>query len=265
MGDLSGGKSLPGFLSTHPLSSERIQNVRGMLKPGDQALARKPEAYLRAVENMVYGEDPRQGFVEGAAFHHPQMRIEFAIPSGWKVDNTPSQVTLVSGDQNGGLILQAEKSTDNPEDFGRKKAAEISSSGGRLLGEDRTTINGLACFEQAYTITPENQAPVRLGRSYIKKGDWIYVFSALSPAESFQKYEPDFRRVVGSFREMTNASLLSRAPKRLALVKANGSDSLRAILKQAGLAEASWPTFAIMNGLDLQAVPPAGRLVKVAK
>lgn len=265
LGDLSGGRSLPGFLSTHPLSSERIKNVQAMLKPEDRALARKPEAYLRAVENMIYGDDPRQGFVEGSAFHHPQMRIEFAVPSGWKVDNTPSRVTLVSGDQNGGLIFQAEKSADSPEDFGRKKAADISNSGGQLLGENRTTINGLACFEQTYTVTQENQAPVRLGRSYIKKGEWIFVVSALSSAEGFQKYEPDFRRVVGSFREMTDTSLLNRAPKRLALVKANGSDSLQTIFKRAGLAEAAWPPFAIMNGLDLNAVPPSGKLVKVAK
>ncbi len=265
MGDLSGGRSLPGFLSTHPLSSERIRNVQAMLKPEDQTLDRKPEAYLRAVENVVYGDDPRQGYVEGSAFYHPGLRFEFAVPSGWKVDNTPARVTLVSSDQSGGLILQAEKSTDNLEDYARKKAAEISGSGGQLQGEKRTMINGLSCIEQAFTLTQENQAPVRMRWSYLRKGEFFYVFLAMSSEEGFQKYEADFRRVVGSFRELTSASFINRAPKRLALVKANGSDSLQAIFKRAGLAEAAWPPFAVMNGLDLGAVPPAGKLVKIVR
>ena len=117
MGDLAGGHNLPGFLSTHPLSSERIQNVKAMLKPEDLALARKPEAYLHTIEDLIYGDDPRQGFVEGSAFYHPGLRFEFTVPSGWKVDNTPARVTLVSGDQDGGLILQAEKNADNLEDY----------------------------------------------------------------------------------------------------------------------------------------------------
>ena len=265
MGDLSGGRSLPGFLSTHPLSSERIKNVQEMLKPEDQTLARKPEAYLHTVENVIYGDDPRQGYVEGSAFYHPLLRFEFAVPSGWKVDNTPARVTLVSSDQSGGLILQAEKSTDNLEDYARKKATEISGSGGQLQGEKRTMINGLSCIEQAFTLTQENQAPVRMRWSYLRKGELFYVFLAMSSEQGFQKYEADFRRVVGSFRELTTPSFINRAPKRLALVKANGSDTLQGIFKKAGMPDAAGAPFAIMNGLDLKAVPPAGNLVKVVK
>src|SRR5512136_539077 len=105
MGDLSGGRSLPGFLSTHPVTADRIQHVQTMLQPGDQALARRPEPYLQSVQNIVYGDDPRQGYVENGVFYHPTMRFQFAVPSGWTVNNTPGSVTLVAADQNGGLIL----------------------------------------------------------------------------------------------------------------------------------------------------------------
>ena len=60
MGDLSGGQSLPGFLSTHPLTGERIQNVRKLLADTDAGLEVRAEPYLRKVDDMVYGEDPRQ-------------------------------------------------------------------------------------------------------------------------------------------------------------------------------------------------------------
>jgi len=263
MGDLSGGRSLPGFLSTHPLSSERIKNVQSMLKPEDQTLARKPEAYLRTVENMIFGDDPRQGYVEGSAFYHPLLRFQFNVPSGWKVDNTPAQVTLVAADQGGGVILQGGETSDNPEDFGRKQAAEITNSGGRLLGENRTTINGLTCYEQAYAIPQENQGPIRMRRSYLKKDDWIYIFSAMSSEQGYPKYETDFRRIVNSFRQLNDPRFINRAPKRLGLVTANGTDTLEGIFKKRGMPEDAGPSFAIMNGMELKAVPKEGQLIKV--
>jgi predicted Zn-dependent protease len=265
MGDLSGGSSLPGFLSTHPLTPDRIAHVKTMLQPGDTSLARKPEAYLRTVENVVFGEDPRQGYVEHAVFYHPVLRFQFAVPSGWTVNNTPANVTLVSADQNAGIILQGGKTTDSAEEFAKKQATEITGSGGKLLNESRSTLNGLACFEQAYTITQEDQSTVRMRLSCLKKGDYVYAFQAISAAESYGKYESFFKATVSSFKELTDASKINRSPVRLALVKANGSETLQAILKRAGVPEKSWPQFAIMNGLELTAVPAAGQLIKAVK
>ncbi len=265
MGDLSGGGSLPGFLSTHPLTSDRIAHVQAMLKPEDRSLVRGPEAYLRQVDDLVYGEDPRQGYVENGIFYHPVLRFQFAVPAGWKVENTPARVLLLASDENGGVILQGGKTADTAEEYARKQAAGIAQAGGKLLGENRRTVNGLSCFEQAYAITPENAAPVRMSLSCLKKGDWVYAFQAISPEASAQRYEPDFQRVVGSFKDLADASKIGRSPQRLALVKADGRDTLQAIFKRAGMPESSWPRFAVWNGMEAAAVPPAGKLVKVFK
>ncbi|NTV80982.1 MAG: M48 family metalloprotease, partial [Candidatus Aminicenantes bacterium] len=262
-GDASGSSSLPGFLSTHPVTSDRIAHVETMLKPEDQKLARRPEAYLQTIQNVVIGEDPRQGYVENGIFYHPGLRFQFAVPSGWTVNNMASQVVLVAADQNGGVIMQGGKTTDSAEEFAKKQAAQITRSGGTLLGENRTTVNGLACYEQAYQITQENEAPIRMSLSCLKKGDWVYAFQAVSSVDGFSKYSPDFRRIVTSFRDLTDASKIDRSPKRLALVKANGRDTLQAIFKQAGMPEKSWPQFAVWNALEVTAVPAAGKLVKI--
>lgn len=101
--------------------------------------------------------------------------------------------------------------------------------------------------------------------SCVKKGDYVYAFQAISPADGFAKHDPSFRSVVGSFRDLTDASKINRAPKRLALVRANGTETLQAILKRSGVTEKAWPTFAVMNGLELTAVPAAGALIKTVK
>jgi predicted Zn-dependent protease len=266
MGDLSGGRSsLPGFLSTHPLTADRIAHVQTLLRPEDGSLARRPEAYLQKVQNIVYGEDPRQGYVENGVFYHPILRFRFVIPSGWKVENMPSQVTLVAPDQAAGVILQGGKSAGTAEEFARRQGAEITGSGGTLLGESRTTVNGLACFEQAFQIPQDNQEAVRMNLSCLKKDDWVYAFQAISSVNGFAKYQADFRRVVTSFQNLTDASKINRSPKRLILVKANGRDTLRTILQGSGLDEASGPQFAVMNAMELAAVPAAGRLIKTIR
>ena len=148
MGDMSGGSSLPGFLSTHPLTADRIANVQAMLQPQDASLARRPEAYLRTVEDVVYGEDPRQGYVENSVFYHPGLRFQFAVPSGWTVENTPGSVTLVAADQSAGVVMRGGKSTDSPQEYARKAAETITQSGGKLVEEKSATFNGLAGYEQ---------------------------------------------------------------------------------------------------------------------
>jgi hypothetical protein len=51
----------------------------------------------------------------------------------------------------------------------------------------------------------------------------------------------------------------------MSLAEANVSDTLQAIFKKTGVAEKSRPQLAIINGLELTAVPAAGWLVKTVK
>ncbi len=263
MGDLSGGQSLPGFLSTHPLTAERIQNAKNMMEPGDASLAKRPETYLKKVENMVYGEDPQQGFVEGGVFYHPLMKFQFSVPSSWKLQNMPTQVSVMSQDGNGAMLLQAEKSQENLRDFARRKAAEFKD--GQLQGERSITVNGLSGFEHSFTIPQADNLTLSLRQSFIRKGDLIYTFSALSSAQNFSQYDNTFQGISGSFRQLTDTTKLNRAPKRLNLVQANGSQTLQEIFKREGMPETSWPTFAIMNGLEVKSVPPRGRWIKIVR
>jgi predicted Zn-dependent protease len=266
LGDLSGGgSSMPGFLSTHPLTADRIAHVRDLLRTSDAALARNPNDYLFKIENLVYGEDPRQGFVENGVFYHPTLRFQFAVPAGWTVENMPTQVQLVAADKNGGVILQAGQFSDTAKDYLKRQAAEITQSGGKALDENQTTVNGLACYEQAFSIPQKNADPVHMTLSCVKKGNWVYTFRALSAARGYANYEPDFRRVVTSFKELTDATKIGRPPRRLVLIKGNGTDSLQSILKKVGTPESSWRPLAILNGLELTDVPAPGRLVKTVK
>lgn len=263
LGDLSGGQSLPGFLSTHPLTKERIQNTENMLLETDQQLKIDQNVYLAAVDNMVYGQDPRQGYVEKNAFYHPQMRFSFTFPEEWNVQNTPARVMLASKDGRAAVVLQAEKSAENLKDYAHNKASQIE--GGRFLNESSFKINGLASYHQTYDVTQQDKDDLRIRLSFIKKNEFIYTFVSLSTKNDFNKFDGSFQSIVASFQELRDTKYLNRKPMRIRLVKANGRESLQSMFQKAGMAEDLWPNFAIMNGMELDAVPKNGQNIKIVR
>jgi predicted Zn-dependent protease len=263
LGDLSGGRTLPGFLSTHPLTGERIQNIKLTLLDSDRTLAVKEPIYLRQVEGLVYGDDPRQGFVENGVFYHPELAFSFAVPSGWKVENTPTRVTLLAKDEKAAILVQAEKTQADLRDLARKKAGEIQ--GARFLAEDHLSVPGLASYHEVYDVSQQDGGTARLRLSLVKKGAFVYTFVALASPANFPTFDPYFRRTTQSFQELRDPAYLRRLPLRVAVIEADGRRSLREIFASAGLKNELWPPFAIMNGFELAAIPSSGRLIKVAR
>lgn len=263
LGDLSKGHRLPGFLSTHPLTSERIEKTRGMVLAGDAQLDVKRMDYIQRLDNMIYGEDPRQGFVEGQAFYHPLLRFSFSFPSGWDIENSPAQVILTAEDGNAAVILQAEKSSESVRAYGQKMAESIE--GRRFLDERDMTINGMESYIQYFDVTQEETPDLRIILSCIRKDDFIYSFSALSTLDDFGKYDFQFGTIVGSFKPLSDQKYLDRQPRRLKIVRASGSKILQAIFQDAGMEKDTWPPFAIMNGMELNESPQNGQPIKILR
>lgn len=263
LGDLSQGASLPGFLSTHPLTRERIQNVKGMLRAEDQSLLVRQQSYLDQIDNLVFGDDPRQGYVEKSTFYHPQLRFSFSFPEEWELKNTPSQVVLSSKDGDAAVILQAEKSSENLSDYAQKKA--VSIEGKHFVGEENLTINGLLAYQVLMDLSQEDKEDLRLQLTCIKKEDTIFSFTALSTLFDFRKYEALFKSIVHSFAELRDKSYLSREPKRIKLIRASGKETLSQIFEKAGVNKEIWPKVAILNGIELDHTPKPQQIVKIIK
>jgi predicted Zn-dependent protease len=263
MGDLSGKHSIPGFLSTHPLTGERIQKTKEMLLESDSQLQVKNEPYLNKVENMVYGENPRQGYVENNTFYHPEMRFSFGFPQAWQLQNMPSQVIIGSDDGEAAVILKAEKSTEDLRSYAEKSTADVQSL--KFLRDQRRKINGLTAYQQLFEYYPEDSPELKVLLSFIKYGSHIYTFTALSTITKFDKYDNQFDRLISSFKRLTNRAYIDRQPKRIKLHRANGRQSLQKILQESGIKEDLQPKFAILNGVELSETPPRDTLIKIIK
>lgn len=263
MGDLSGGQALPGFLSTHPLTDERIENTRAMITEEDQKLNIRTSEYFKRIQGMVYGSDPRQGYVEGEAFYHPDLRFAFTIPGGWKVQNLPAQVIMISPKEDAGIILQAEQSTQDPVAYAAGKAKDYE--GASLRGEQKRNISGLAAYQQIWDGAQEDGTKLRLHVTYIRYASHIYTFMGLSRVQEYDAYALAFGATASSFRRLTDRRYIDRKPTRIRMITADGRQTLQAIFQREGLPKELWPRFAIINAGELDQVPERGRTVKVIR
>ncbi|MCF8107295.1 MAG: M48 family metalloprotease, partial [Desulfohalobiaceae bacterium] len=81
--------SIPQWASTHPLPENRRETITSHLKTVSRRLYEPVErsSYLRRLDGMTYGKDPRDGIVRGNHFYHPDLRFKYAFPPTWKVVN----------------------------------------------------------------------------------------------------------------------------------------------------------------------------------
>ena len=90
---LSGGegsRGTPEWLSTHPDPGNRVEKTSERIAAAGKSFAGarvEREAFLRRIDGIVFGEDPRNGYFQQAAFIHPSLKFRFDFPSGWKMRN----------------------------------------------------------------------------------------------------------------------------------------------------------------------------------
>src|SRR5690242_15437533 len=113
--EAAGAGKTPEWLATHPDPGNRIQATKARLDTLHRDLSntvRNRDQYLQHVQNMTYGEDPRQGFFEGTTFYHPDMKFQITFPQGWQTQNGASAVVAGSPQQD--AIMQLSLAGQTP-------------------------------------------------------------------------------------------------------------------------------------------------------
>ena len=94
------GKSRDNYsvMSTHPRTSERIEQARTLARTNMPKGAKRERAlFLSQVDGLIFGKDPKEGFMRGDSFVHPQIGFQFTFPPNFTVENGKSAVTGSNG------------------------------------------------------------------------------------------------------------------------------------------------------------------------
>src|SRR2546427_6579451 len=112
----SGRETIPGWLQTHPDPPQRVQTTRmlaqewiQMLGLTEERMVVNRENHLKNIDGLVFGDDPRQGFAEGARFYHPVLQFQITFPPNWHIENTRTAVLALDPQQGGQLQMTRAK------------------------------------------------------------------------------------------------------------------------------------------------------------
>jgi predicted Zn-dependent protease len=261
----AGGTPIPEFLSTHPSPSDRNVAVAQLAKEWQEKLDKSEfvvnrESYLNNIDGLIYGEDPKQGFVEKSIFYHPELKFEFPIPADWKYQNTPQQVQMApkSGDAVMTLTLAQGKSLKEIADkFLEQHQLDLISS-------NEETNHGLKALSLIAEQKQEN-ATIRLQAYFIQHGNYIYQLLGISKSSNFENYHPAFLGTMRNFRELKDTDKLNRKPEQVRIKTLTKAMTLQQALKAHNIPDDRLEELAILNGMDLDTPINDGMMIKVVE
>ena len=253
-----GGGKVPEWASTHPAPENRLQKTRARLDSLNADLSKTKvnrDSYLRLLDGMAFGVNPRQGFFRGTTFFHPELAFRIEYPQGWKTDNGASAVS--AGDPNGAALMQLSFVAGTPDEalraFGTQQGVQlIGNSGVRApAGNTRAASFRIANAEQSL----EGLA------AFVSYGGKTYQLLGVTKAGGYSQFGQTFERVVQSFRVESDRAVLAVQPARVNIVAVpramNVEQFEREFPSTGGL-----PRFMLVNNLQEGVLLKRGQLVK---
>ena len=254
-----GGSHLPQWLETHPDPENRRQAMEqeiAQLPAGQAGGTVNAAEFVRRVDGLVYGADPRDGFFRGNQFIHPGMRFRMDFPQGWKTANTAQAVQGVSSGQDAAiqLTLAQERSADAAA---RAFAAQQGLQAGSA---QRTTVSGLTGVVVPFAATTDNGA-LRGNALFVEYNGTVFNLIGYAPEARWAANEGAVDGALKTFGPLTDPTALAVQPQRLDVFTAPSRTTI-AELVRSHPSPLQPDMLALINQVQPDSPIEAGHLVK---
>lgn len=262
---------LPDFMSTHPNPGDRniavsklSEEWKKKLNLSNPKVSR--DSYLKKIEGLIYGEDPKQGFLENSIFYHPELKFQFQTPQGWNYQNTPQKVQLAPKDGKALLMM-----TLTPGSSLQEAASNVVQKNNlQVLESNQITVNGLNAISMIADVKAEQQqqqqqqaSSVRTLSYLIQYNKNIYLLLGASSVNDFNNYSQYFLQSMKNFKELKDATKLNKQPERIRIKPVKQSGTLKQALNSYNMPENKQEEISLLNGMLLTDRVLAGSLIKI--
>lgn len=257
------GVNIPTFQSTHPDPLDRYQKVKDMSK---QAQAEKGltnpkvgrNSYLRMIDGLMYGEDPKQGYVEDDYFYHPELRFKFPVPRDWRTANSPQQFQMADKDGKAMMVLMAGKGT--PQEaltaFNEQQKLQVISS-------RNVSVNGYPAVSQlAEQKNEQSGAVLKIQSTIIQYGDLAYAIHGVAAAADYPNYQRTFDYTMANFDELRDPSKINRVADEIKIEEVRRAGTLSQVLTYFNMPNDRLEEISLLNSMKLTDQIPVGTLIK---
>jgi predicted Zn-dependent protease len=252
-------QSLPSWQRTHPDPASRVvraaDRARSSLATGKET---DRDAFLAAIDGMIYGDDPKQGIVDGQNFSHPDLKLSFNAPSGYAMSNGSQAVTIrgsggqaqfsgaaYNGDMNGYIaqIFKAVGGANTTLDYG---------------SPSRTTINGISGATASASANSQSGPVVVTVFAYEFAPNTAYHFLTITPGNS-----NPFGSMFNSMRRLSAQEASSIKPRRISVVTVKSKDTIASLSERMAYSDLRTERFLTLNALTANSTLTPGQKVKL--
>ena len=258
-----GGKSsgTPTIFSTHPDPQGRVARTAQEAKAtGYVKGARNRDAFLAAIDGMVYGDDPAQGIVDGQTFRHPALKVAFTAPAGYAMANGTDAV-MVSGQ--GGLQASFTGAAYSGDLDGYirsvfKGLAPDSTSEG--IAPRRFQVGGIDAASATVGATTQSGPVDVTVVAYAMDAKTAYHFVLVTAQGS--GIGP-FQSLIESFRRLSASEVAAIKPRRIRVVTIGRADTVATLAARMAYPTMQVERFRVLNAIPAEASVRAGQKVKL--
>jgi predicted Zn-dependent protease len=255
-------RQTPEWASTHPLSENRMQRAleeaRATGKLGTGVHDR--DTYLDEIEGLYVDDDPAQGVIDGPTFTHPDLRIQFRVPTGYLMSNGTYAVTI-SGSA-GKAQFSGGRYSGTLDNYILRLLQELTQGQVQLLVQQpqHTTINGM---QAAFTTARFNSqsGPIDLSVvAYQWDSQHVYHFVMLTPGGyGIGPFAP----MVSSLRKITPQEAASIRPRVIHVITVAQGDTIQSLASRMAYRDFKVERFMALNGLSGNSQLAPGQKVKL--
>jgi len=250
------------FMATHPRTLDRIQQAH---QSANVTAIKDPELgavrYMTAIDGVLYGDGPDQGYVRGRDFVHVPLDFRFEVPEGFTINNQPSAV--VATDNKGAQIVF--EGAPKAKDVRLDRYLESGFSTKIALRDiEMIDINGQEAATGSADISLRSGS-ARLRVVVIRHGNSAYQFLFITPLDQTESYNLPLRQTTYSFRSLSANEKKIYTPLRIKVRAVNPEYTLQTFIDDMQVDRAPAETFATLNGLADGQNPATGSLVKVVR
>lgn len=249
---------VPAWASTHPDPASRVRAALAQAGPNATGMTNR-DTFLTRIDGLIYGDDPKQGMIEGARFIHPDLRLGFEAPNGFYLVNGTRSVSI-SG-ESGKAEFTTANFDGNLTNYVTTAFGQLSSGNQRITPQniERTTVNGLPAAYGTARVQGSNGPLDVVVFAYDFGGGKAYHFVTITQAGGAGVFNPMFR----SMRRISASEAGSVKPKRLDVVTVRPGDTVQSLAARMAFDNAKLERFLVLNNLSTSSRLAAGNKVKI--
>lgn len=254
-----------GLFSTHPDNDNRLKTViekANGLKLSGNTHPDNREAYLQAIDGIVYGDSEKDGIRRGNHFYHAKLNFAVQFPEGWRLKNLPNAL-LASSPDNDSLIQLSAADLNlkySPREFIEKRLRVAELSDGKPM-----TISGMNAYT-AFTEINTRYGFRKTRVSVLFYNTKAYIFmSAAKEEKQAARFDALAVETAKSFHPLRKDEMDFAKPLRIKILHADGTMHFAELARKSSIPNFPEDQLRLMNAMFPRGEPARGMMIKLVE